>query len=110
MPSDWKEDKLKYKYDPIPEEVSYKKKKTKKAVKKSDHKHKYAYCIFSRKGPQDSQSFDYSYGTYCTICGRIGDRVFFGHDNPDNVVLPIFWNIDFFKNYVNLDYEEEENV
>lgn len=33
MPSDWKEDKLKYKYDPIPEEVSYKEKENEKSCK-----------------------------------------------------------------------------
>lgn len=106
--SEWKEDVIKYKYDPLPEEVRYTKKKQKSKSKKSDHKHNYAKCLFATTWHGQRRKVGFSDGTYCTICGRIGDRYIFNtlvseDKNPDN--LPIFWDIDFFAKYVPITKE-----
>lgn len=108
MPTDWKEDKLKYKYDPIPEEVSYKKKKIKQKIKKSDHKHQYEPCIFANQWP-NPEKIGYKKGTYCPICGRIGERYSYYTliDAEDLDNLPIFWNVDFSAKYIDLPKEEK---
>ena len=86
-----KEFKIQRKYKELPEQPRYKKKKKKISVKRSNHKHIYNECLFS------FCFFGEPYmgaGTYCTICGRIGDidvasKVITNND------LPIF-NIDDF--------------
>lgn len=94
--SDWsyKKSTLDYKYTPLPEEPKYKKKKQKKKIKKSDHKHVYVPCYFDYgmsvyKNHKKIRA--YGSGTYCSICGRIGDycfnNVLIEEANPD---WPIF--------------------
>lgn len=94
MPTDYKENVIAYKYTPLPEESRYKKKKQKKKVKKSNHKHIYAPCYFDYgiSVYRNHQKIRvYSSGTYCSICGRIGNYYFnnvpIEEANPD---LPIF--------------------
>ena len=49
-------------------DAKYKKYKTKKKIKKSDHKHIYdAYCIIETKG----KFFNTTIARYCSICGKI---------------------------------------
>ena len=73
--SDWKEDSLHHKYDPLPEEPRHSKKARKRHVR-SDHRHEYeTVCIdahtetVTRGGTFPS----YSIGTRCRICGRLQD-------------------------------------
>lgn len=95
--SEWKEAAIEYKYAEIPEKPQYKKKKKKKKIKKSDHKHIYASCMYNdgfytyRNGEIVPMLW---YGTYCIICGRIGDITY----NTDKLTkkLPIF-EISLFK-------------
>ena len=47
----------------------YPKKKQKKKVKRSDHKHQYIKALF-----HDKSFIPWSLGEYCSICGRINDR------------------------------------
>lgn len=106
--SEWKEEAIKYKYAPLPEEAAYVKKKKKLRVKRSDHKHIYAKCLFATTWPGQRRKVGFSEGTYCTICGRIGDRyitttLVSDDKNPDN--LPVFWDIDFFAKYVPITKE-----
>lgn len=50
------------------EDAKYKKHKTKKKIKKSDHKHTYdAYCIIKTK----EKFFNITIARYCSICGKI---------------------------------------
>ena len=104
MPSEWKEDKLKYKYTPLPEQPKYQKKKQKKSRKKVDHKHNYVSCIFAYHWPT-SGKVGYHEGTYCPVCGRIGNHLFYNilgktHDLPED--LPVFWNVDWLDKYVSI--------
>lgn len=110
MPTTWKEELLKYKYSVIPEEVSYKKKKKKQKIKKADHKHQYEPCIFAKEWPTDGKKVGYHKGTYCPICGRIGDQnLFYTLTNAEDLdKFPVFWNVDFFAKYIDLPKEEEK--
>lgn len=65
-----KEFKIQYKYAELPDEPRYKKKKKKKVIKKANHKHQYAECIFDPDMPLGNKRWYYA-GRYCTICGRI---------------------------------------
>ncbi len=103
MPSEWKEEKLKYKYTELPEEPIRGKKKSKKKIKKSDHKHLYTDCILTVYGYY-SDSVHYVRGSYCPICGKI-DNVFlqdrFTEYEAERSGLPFFREkIDFFSKYV----------
>jgi len=73
--SDWKEDSLHHKYDPLPEEPRHRKKARKRRVR-SDHKHVYEeVCV-------DDHTFVHMRGERhrllhlvkrCKACGRIGN-------------------------------------
>lgn len=73
--SEWKEDALHHKYDPLPDEPRHKKKR-KRCHVRSDHKHEYEkVCVdthnyvLSRKGRFPI----YLIAKRCKICGRVGD-------------------------------------
>lgn len=89
-----KELMLKAKYAELPSEPKYRKKKTKKKIKRADHKHIYVPCYFDYgmsiyKNHKKIRM--YSSGTYCSICGRIDNYHFnnipIEEANPD---WPIF--------------------
>ena len=103
--SDWHEDALHHKYDPLPEDAPRHRKKAKKKHVRSDHKHEYEQvCI-------DGHSYVYRHGaklkyyylaTRCKVCGRIGDVRFSPglHEPPDGMPLydvPDFWSPVFTK-------------
>jgi len=76
MPSDWKEDALRHKYDPLPDEPRHRKKAKKRHVR-SDHRHDY------EKVAVDAHSCVLSNGEReplvyvmdrCKVCGRTGGR------------------------------------
>lgn len=92
MPSEWKESKLRYKYTELPDEPRYKKKKSKKRVIKSNHKHHYENCLFKTNiySYVSGKKVPYMYGgVYCTICGKIGN-ITIGSKKVVNENLPIF--------------------
>ena len=95
----WKEFTLQYKYAEIPEESRYVKKKKKKIVKKSNHKHQYAECIFDSGIPLGKWE-----GRYCTICGRI-ENMTIGHNIQLTDDKPIF-KAGLFDKYVQLGTNE----
>lgn len=79
MPSDYKEQVIAYKYAEIPEEPKYIKKKKPKRVLHSDHKHIYVPCYFNYNTyiyVNHEKIWVYGSGTYCPVCGRIGDWKF----------------------------------
>ena len=90
--SDWHEDALHHKYDPLPEEGPRHKKKAKKRHVRSDHKHEYeTVCV-------DAHSFVSTRGGWrpyihfikrCKVCGRIGDvSIRPGvHEPPEDIPL-----------------------
>lgn len=88
--SDWYEDALRHKYDPLPEEGPRHKKKVKKKHVRSDHKHEYeTVCV-------DAHSFVLTRGVRrpymyfikrCKVCGRIGDVSRTGVHKPPEYML-----------------------
>lgn len=73
--SDWHEDALRHKYDPLPDKPRYKKKAKKKHVR-SDHKHEYeTVCVDAHSVVwRDGARIPYLYlGKRCRICGRLND-------------------------------------
>lgn len=90
----------------------YKKKKqsgTSHASKKSDHKHSYSPCKFSIKTTWPWRTDPLvELGSYCTICGKVGDRLFlfdeakaksFDEENPN---APVFDLSDYCDKLVDL--------
>lgn len=104
MPSYWngKESKIHHKYAELPDEAKYKKKKKKITIKKSNHKHQYKHCLYKTpgftviNGKRNTWTWG---GTYCTICGRVGD-VSIGASKIINDSLPIFELDDLFAKYI----------
>lgn len=73
MPSDWKEDALRHKYDPMPEEPRHRKKAKKRHVK-SDHRHDYEEVAIDA-GTESViggvRHRAYHMGMRCKVCGRL---------------------------------------
>jgi len=75
MPSDWKEDALHHKYDPLPDEPRHRKKAKKRHVR-SDHRHEYeevaidagTYAMYRHERVKE-----YHKGLRCRICGKLHD-------------------------------------
>ena len=65
-------------FDDVPR---YKKKSQKTGRKRADHKHVYENCVFgwpklhyeAERGLLYGPDIEYSVGTYCPVCGKIGD-------------------------------------
>lgn len=82
-----KEDELRRKYAPIPDEPRHKKKAKKRHVR-SDHKHVYEeVCIDADTYSYDYQKREkvkkYQIGKRCMICGRLDDVTWDNrHDEP----------------------------
>lgn len=73
--SDWGDEVIRYKYDPLPEEPRHRKKAKKRHVK-SDHKHEYEkVCIDAHtySVTSDGRLPMYYVGTRCKVCGRLQD-------------------------------------
>lgn len=96
--SDWHEDALRHKYDPLPEEPRFKKKRRKVHVR-SDHKHEYEeVCVdahsevVTRKGRFPT----YHLVERCKVCGRIRDMRFWRYDPEPPKDMPLYEVEDFF--------------
>ena len=69
------QDSIRYKYDPLPEEPRYKKRR-KKAHVRSDHKHDYEQvCVdtHSETVTREGRFPSYCIAVRCRICGRLKD-------------------------------------
>lgn len=74
--SDWKEDAIHHKYDPLPDEPRHRKKSKKRHVR-SDHKHDYEEVLVdSQTGVYRDGEFIPEYQVFerCRTCGRLGNR------------------------------------
>jgi len=84
-------------------EVPKHKKKARKSVKKSDHKHLYEACLVYNE--------TISSGTRCKICGKIGDYKFFEFEKIENSsfrrLLP---QDEVLKKYENLELYDVNGV
>lgn len=81
------------------------KKKKRKQVKKSNHKHKYRPMIFMRKGRRldNTEYVTYNAGFACEICGRVDDFYFLWGNQEEK--------INYFKlenpNYIEVELPED---
>ena len=75
MPSDWGEEVLRHKYDPLPEDAPRHRKKSRKRHVRSDHKHEYeTVCIDAHDYVISGGRYHfYRIGRRCRICGRLKD-------------------------------------
>lgn len=83
----------------VDEEPKYRKKKessTSKSKTKSKHKHEYVECLFINKSHPHR-------GTYCKICGKIGDIHFFEAERTDAGYYRQLDYDEVFKMYKHLD-------
>ena len=68
--------------DFVEDQMPHKKKAKKKHIKKADHKHDFQPCVFSYPTEKFDkhrgmfQTTEESIGSYCTICGKIGEQHF----------------------------------
>ena len=68
--------------DFVEDQMPHKKKAKKKHIKKADHKHDFQPCVFSYPTEKYDKhrgmypATEESIGSYCTICGKIGEQYF----------------------------------
>ena len=98
--SDWHEDALRHKYDPIPDDGPRHRKKAKKRRVRSDHKHEYeTVCV-------DAHSFEWRDGEWvpymnivrrCKVCGRVGNVRSRSdlHETPSDMPLYVVDGLDY---------------
>lgn len=84
--SERKEDAIRHKYDPLPEDGPRHKKKAKRKHVRSDHKHEYEdVCIDSHRQVytrEEGWTHVYDLGRRCRICGRLDDVTYRGLREP----------------------------
>lgn len=87
----------------IPKHKKKTKSSTSKSSSKSNHKHEYRECLFIER--------EHVYrGTYCSICGKIGDVHFFEAERSDD---GLYIQLDYdkvFEKYKHLDQIEVEDI
>lgn len=59
----------------IPKYLKRKENDISKANKKSKHKHQYEECLIRYKWNWDEHKIHTSLNSYCTICGKINDKI-----------------------------------
>lgn len=92
MPSDWKEDALHHKYDPLPEEPRHRKKAKKRHVK-SDHKHEYEEIAIDAGTytiSMGERRKNYHMGMRCRVCGRLHNVRFSNWREEPPEDLPLY--------------------
>lgn len=96
--SDWHEDALRHKYDPLPEEPHHRKKARKRRVR-SDHKHVYeTVCVDTHSTviTRDGEFSSYHMCVRCKLCGRIQDIKLWRFEPEPPEDMPLFEVEDFF--------------
>ena len=74
--SDWHEDALHHKYDPLPDDGPRHRKKAKKRHVRSDHKHEYEVVAIDFHSCVIRRGVRFPYlatASRCKVCGRLGD-------------------------------------
>ena len=84
MPSDWKEDALHHKYDPLPEDAPRHRKKAKRRHVRSDHKHEYEWVYVNDHVYEICNGMRLILKTVerCKVCGRTRGRMRCGLSEP----------------------------
>lgn len=87
------------------DEIPKYKKKSKKAVAKSKHKHIYKDCLIL-----DKSSGRYHKSVYCTICGKIGDTSIIETVSLSNRMYRVLSQEELLDMYKDLEVKEVENI
>lgn len=86
--SDWREDVIRHKYDPLPEEARHHK-RAKRSHVRSDHKHQYEEIMidtFTIFRDSKGRPLRYEPAKRCRICGRLKDwKTRMVEEPPDGV-------------------------
>lgn len=69
----------------------------KKKANKTDHKHEYKQCLL--KFDHGDDFVIYNWATYCTICGRIGERTAFKKDISKDGERKVLHSQDIYERY-----------
>lgn len=111
--SDWGDEVIHHKYDPLPDEPRYRKKSKKKRVR-SDHKHVYenvAVDTHSYVIGKGTRTHFYYVCKRCKVCGRLGSSTIMAHgtyDPPDD--MPLYEVDDIFEWFDMKMLPEEKRV
>ena len=111
MPSDWKEDAIRHKYAPLPDEPRHRKKAKKRHVR-SDHKHEYEEVAidagtYTRSNGKRSES--YHKGMRCKVCGRLHNVRFWTWYGEPPKDMPLY-EVDGLKGLFAKELGEERRV
>ena len=87
----------------IPKHRKKTKSSTSKSRNKTDHKHEYKECLFIKNERPHK-------GSYCTICGKIGDMGFFETVRTDIGTYRVMDSDEVFEKYKHLEQVEIEDV
>ena len=79
----------------IPKYIKKKESSVSKSKVKSKHKHKYVDCLLVENGYPHK-------GTYCKICGKIGERSFFETERTENGFFRVLDTDEVFEKYKDL--------
>lgn len=98
--SEWGDEIIRHKYDPLPEDGPRHRKKSKKRHSKSDHKHEYEkVCVDSSTYiiHGDSRHASYHLAVRCKTCGRVQNiRLWQFKDKPPED-MPLYRVDDFYE-------------
>ena len=79
----------------VPKYIKKKESSVSKSKMKSKHKHEYVDCLFVKNGYPHK-------GTYCKICGKIGDFEIFELEEFENGLFRILDHDEVFEKYKDL--------
>lgn len=87
----------------IPKYIKKKESSVSKSKEKSKHKHEYVDCLLVKNGYPHK-------GTYCKICGKIGDMNFFEYERTGSGYLRILDKDEVFEKYKDLEKIYVEDI
>ena len=87
----------------VPKYIKKKESSVSKSKMKSKHKHEYVDCLFVKNGYPHK-------GTYCKICGKIGDFEIFELEEFENGLFRILDHDEIFEKYKDLEKIYMENI
>ena len=80
----------------VPKYIKKKESSVSKSKVKSKHKHEYVDCLLVENGYPHK-------GTYCRICGKIGERRFFEIERTENGFFRVLDTDEVFEKYKDLE-------
>lgn len=112
--SDWHEDVLRHKYDPLPEEPPRYRKKSKKKRVRSDHKHVYENVVVDSPHAyvirRDGRHKAWHRVTRCKVCGRIDNMWSHAYLDEYPEDMPLYRVDNFFELWLAKTLPEDRRV